>query len=254
MRNAGLDLRDWHDPRFELPDKWDEVLKQHGCVVVVDPNGSYDIGWLQEQSALVVDASKQQFEASGQTAADRGELVSAIYTGLVPVVYKAQRTLLESLIVSTGWAFGMIAVVMIFVARSLRAGMLSMVPNVFPVLLVFGAMGWLSVAVDIGSMMTASVAMGVAVDDTIHFLTWFRRGLDGGLSRTKSILLAYERVGMGNDSDNGHRWNRALNFRTQHIYANAAVWDAHADLVGSGVNRRPDLPSRLARQSIGSSL
>ena len=41
--------------------------------------------------------------------------------------------------------------------------------------------------------MTASVAMGVAVDDTIHFLTWFRRGLDRGMTRNDSIMLAYDR-------------------------------------------------------------
>ena len=41
--------------------------------------------------------------------------------------------------------------------------------------------------------MTASVAMGVAVDDTIHFLTWFRRGLDEGMNRQNAIMLAYDR-------------------------------------------------------------
>ena len=71
-----------------------------------------------------------------------------------------------------------------------------MVPNVFPVFMIFGLMGWRNVLVDIGSMMTASVAMGVAVDDTIHFLTWFRRGLDRGMDRLEAIMLAYRRVGM----------------------------------------------------------
>ena len=47
--------------------------------------------------------------------------------------------------------------------------------------------------VDIGSMMTASVAMGVAVDDTIHFLTWFRKGMDQGMERRGALILAYER-------------------------------------------------------------
>ena len=111
------------------------------------------------------------------------------------MVYKAQRTLLTSLIRSTGWAFVMIAIVMMILLRSSRAGMLSMIPNVFPVVVIFGWMGWSGVLVDIGSMMTASVAMGVAVDDTIHFLTWFRRGLDQGLERRQAIMLAYKRVG-----------------------------------------------------------
>ena len=110
------------------------------------------------------------------------------HTGVVPIVYKAQHTLLNSLVISIFWAFVMIAGVMVFLlgnwerpfkplrAVNLGGGALSMLPNVFPVVLVFGAMGHLGIVVDIGSMMCAGVAMGVAVDDTIHFLTWFRNG------------------------------------------------------------------------------
>jgi hypothetical protein len=51
----------------------------------------------------------------------------------------------------------------------------------------------MDVVVDIGTMMTASVAMGVAVDDTIHFLNWFRTGIRQGLPRRDAIIQAYER-------------------------------------------------------------
>ena len=44
-------------------------------------------------------------------------------------------------------------------------------------------------------MMTASVAMGVAVDDTIHFLSWFRAHLDEGMSRVEAVIQSYRRVG-----------------------------------------------------------
>ena len=44
-------------------------------------------------------------------------------------------------------------------------------------------------------MMTASVAMGVAVDDTIHFLSWFRVHLDEGMSRVEAVIQSYRRVG-----------------------------------------------------------
>jgi multidrug efflux pump subunit AcrB len=74
------------------------------------------------------------------------------------------------------------------------AGMVSMVPNVFPVVIIFGWMGHRGVKIDIGTMMCASVAMGVAVDDTIHFLTWFRIGMRNGLSRNDAILESYRRV------------------------------------------------------------
>jgi len=61
------------------------------------------------------------------------------------------------------------------------------------VIVIFGIMGWTNILVDVGSMMTASVALGVAVDDTIHYLTWYRRGLDRGLDRKGAVMMAYER-------------------------------------------------------------
>ncbi len=196
LMNAGVDIKDWYDPRFEPPADWSSLLSRQDCVVLVDPEQDVDFDRWQAECQLLVDARDHRYQLGQPSAHEQQEAVSAVYTGVVPVVYKAQRTLLNSLIRSTFWAFAMIAVVMVFVVRNPLAGLLSMVPNVFPVFIIFGMMGWRNVLVDIGSMMTASVAMGVAVDDTIHFLTWFRRGLDRGLDRLESIMLAYRRVGM----------------------------------------------------------
>ncbi len=119
--------------------------------------------------------------------------IDARYTGLVPLVYKTQHELMKGLVNSLTSAFGLFAIVMIVVLKSPSAGLLSMIPNVFPVVVIFGAMGWLGILVDIGSMMTASVALGVAVDDTMHYLSWFRNGLDRGLDRKGAAMAAYER-------------------------------------------------------------
>jgi len=54
-------------------------------------------------------------------------------------------------------------------------------------------MGWAARPVDVGAMMTASVALGIAVDDTLHYLTWFRRGVSRGKTRKESIIDAYQR-------------------------------------------------------------
>jgi len=121
--------------------------------------------------------------------------IDAAYTGLVPLVYKTQRQLLEGLFNSLKWAFVSIAVVMVIALRSPAAGLMAMLPNIFPVVLVFGALSWLGIVVDVGTMMTASVGLGVADDELIHFLTWFRRGTDEGLDRKGAVMLAYERCG-----------------------------------------------------------
>ncbi|MFO0916537.1 MAG: MMPL family transporter [Pirellulales bacterium] len=119
--------------------------------------------------------------------------LSAVYTGVVPIVYKTQRVLLNSLVDSTIWSFATIMPLMMFVCRSIPAGAVVMLPNVLPVVMVFGTMGWLGIKVDIGSMMSASIALGVAVDDTIHFLSWFRGDLDRLRDRRKATLIAYRR-------------------------------------------------------------
>lgn len=121
------------------------------------------------------------------------EGLDVTYTGIIPLVYKSQRTLLDNLFESFGSAFGLIAIVMMVVLRNPVAGLVAMLPNIFPAVAVFGGMCLLGMDIDIGSMMCASVALGVGVDDTIHFLTWFRRGLDSTGDRRKAIMLGYER-------------------------------------------------------------
>lgn len=106
--------------------------------------------------------------------------VDVTYTGALPVTYQAQRSLLDDLFLSYLTAFLLIALVMVVTLRSLWAGLLIMLPNLFPTLLLFGSMGWMDITVDIGSVMTASVALGIAVDDTLHFLLCYRREMATG--------------------------------------------------------------------------
>jgi len=119
--------------------------------------------------------------------------VKVRYTGMVPLFFLAQRELLDGLFRSFLLAFVLIAVLMIVVLRSAGGGLLAMLPNLFPAAVLFGFMGHFALKVDIGSMLTASAAMGIAVDDTVHFLTWFRRGLDQAMSRHDAVLYGWRR-------------------------------------------------------------
>lgn len=146
------------------------------------------VGKIKEQVEPVV----QQYREQGVTG------LHVTYTGVVPLVYKAQAELLSDLFKSFVTAFFLIGGIMVLllgkmtgIVRAIPAGICMMLPNVFPAALIFGAMAWSGILVDIGSMMTASVAMGVAVDDTIHFLTWFRRGMQSGLDHREATRFAY---------------------------------------------------------------
>jgi uncharacterized protein len=137
---------------------------------------------------------KRQVEPLVASEKERGVqgIVGVTYTGLTPVVYMAERALLNGLVDSFFGAFLMIAIVMSLVFRSIAAGLLTMLPNVFPMAVVFGLMSWMGIALDIGTMMTGSVAMGVCVDDTVHYANWFRRGIRAGLGYRDAAISAFE--------------------------------------------------------------
>ena len=133
---------------------------------------------------------------------DGVEGVSIDYTGLVPLVYKAQHSLLDGLQIGFIWDFLIIVAVMILLCRAASAGFVLLLPAAFPAVCVFGGMGWGNallksfgtgnLLIDIGTVMAPSVALGVTVDDVVHFMLWFRRGISDGLDRKQSTMLAFK--------------------------------------------------------------
>jgi uncharacterized protein len=128
--------------------------------------------------------------------------VAVDYTGLVPLVYKAQHSLLDGLKIGFIWDFAIIVAVMVVLCRAVSAGLVLLLPAAFPALLVFGGMGWGhsllktldagTLLIDIGTVMAPSVALGVTVDDVVHFMLWFRKGIADGLDRRQATMLAYK--------------------------------------------------------------
>ncbi len=68
-----------------------------------------------------------------------------------------------------------IAVILCIAFGSVKVGLLTMIPNVMPVLVVMGLMGWLDMHLDYMKLLLATIAIGIAVDDSIHLVTRFRR-------------------------------------------------------------------------------
>lgn len=179
----------------QLPTRIADKLSAYDCVVAIGDLGGLDLAEIRKSGPAIVDARNHSFApGTKQRTAwqSNPDSVAAVYTGVVPIVYKAQRLLLDSLIQSTFWSVITITPLLMWIARSVSAGTVAMLPNVLPILMVFGGMGWMGIDVDVGSMMTASIALGVAVDDTIHYLNWFREELDRTGDRKQAILGAYK--------------------------------------------------------------
>lgn len=118
--------------------------------------------------------------------------VSATYTGLVPLIYKTQDSMLRGFIYNFIGDLILVAVAMVALTRNASSGLLLGLPSVFPIVVVFGAMGWLGIVIDVGTVMVPAVALGVTVDDAIHFMLWCRHGQQRGMSPRQAILFAYE--------------------------------------------------------------
>jgi predicted RND superfamily exporter protein len=81
-----------------------------------------------------------------------------------------------------------VSLVMIIALGSLGGGLMGMVPNAIPAFLAFGLMGLFGVPLDTDTLLIAPIILGIAVDDTIHFMTHYRVEL----SKTGSIAAALE--------------------------------------------------------------
>jgi predicted RND superfamily exporter protein len=91
----------------------------------------------------------------------------SMYLAINDILYQGQsRSFIAALLAIT--------LVMIIVLRSIKLGLISMIPNVFPVFLSLGLMGLAGIYLDVITVSFAAVVIGVAVDDTIHFFTRFR--------------------------------------------------------------------------------
>ena len=97
-----------------------------------------------------------------------------VLSGDGPVGSGAVDRLIGDMFRSLLVAFAVIFVIMIVVLGSLRTAAISMIPNVFPLVLTLGIMGAIGLELQVPTVIVFSVALGLAVDDTIHFMVRFR--------------------------------------------------------------------------------
>ena len=71
-----------------------------------------------------------------------------------------------------------ISLLMVAMLGKIKMGLLSMIPNLFPIVMVIGLMGWLGIPLDLGTVLIGSISLGLVVDDTIHFFHHFGKQYD----------------------------------------------------------------------------
>ncbi len=104
-----------------------------------------------------------------------GDKVEFTITGMIPIfgrtIYAAMLSAAQSYMI----AGVVITLMMILLIGNIKIGLLSMIPNITPIVVVLGIMGILDIPMDMFNMLIGSIAIGLAVDDTVHFMHNFRR-------------------------------------------------------------------------------
>lgn len=105
------------------------------------------------------------------------ERFNVYMTGKALLFLKGTRYLVKNLLLSLALAIGLISLFMAYLFRSFRMIVISLVPNLLPLVITAGVMGYLGVPIKPSTILVFSIAFGISVDDTIHFLAKYRQEL-----------------------------------------------------------------------------
>lgn len=111
-------------------------------------------------------------------------------TGKAFLFQKGTRFLIRNLILSLTLAIILISLFMAYMFRSFRMIIISLIPNLLPLLVTAGMMGFLGVPIKPSTILVFSIAFGISVDDTIHFLAKYRQELISNHWRIKKSIFA----------------------------------------------------------------
>jgi uncharacterized protein len=116
-----------------------------------------------------------------------GDEVEVTITGMVPMFQRTLVAAMNSMSTSYALAFVFISIMMILLLGSIKVGLVSMIPNVLPVVMTLGFMQMVGMPLDLFTMLVGAIIIGLSVDDTVHFFHNFARYRHQGMNVQKSI-------------------------------------------------------------------
>ena len=153
----------------------------------------YNAGSYQYQR-FFEEISQEIDEVFGPLESEFPEL-EVYLTGSMALLMRMADEVANSQFSSFTFAIAVISVIMIITLGSFQGGLMAMIPNMIPALLGFGLMGLLGIALDTDTLLIAPLIIGIAVDDTIHFMTHYRVELIRTGSISESLVSTIRDVG-----------------------------------------------------------
>ena len=119
-----------------------------------------------------------------------------LLTGTSVTFLEGTRFIINGLKESIVWAFLLIALCMLYLFRSGRILLCSLLPNIIPLIITGGVMGWVGVPLKPSTVLVFSVALGIAIDITIRFLVNFKQQLRPGTDPSQTVIDTIHSTGL----------------------------------------------------------
>jgi len=173
-------------------------LRDETRTVVVTPAQTHGMARISvrtaDPGAVRFVALAEELEAEGNLRlSEHGARVQA--TGTPLLAYRGISRIASDLRTSLWWAFGTVALLIAVLFRSLRAGLVSLLPNVLPLAAGYAMMGVLGWTLNPVSAVVFAIALGLAADDTVHLLARYQQELDNGRSPEQAVAEAVRTTG-----------------------------------------------------------
>jgi len=116
-------------------------------------------------------------------------------TGVGILVSQSSNMITKSQIKSLSITFAIVFIIMLLLFISSKVSLVALVPNCFPIIINFGLMGWLGIELSLVTCLIASIVIGLAVDDTIHYLVTYSREIKKDLNKNRALHDTIMHVG-----------------------------------------------------------
>ena len=116
-----------------------------------------------------------------------GEEVEITVTGMVPLFQRTLSAAMSSMAISYAVAFVLIAIMMVILLGSVKIGLISMIPNILPIILTLGFMSMVNMPLDMFTMLVGAIVIGLSVDDTVHFFHNFAKYHNQGYNTKEAV-------------------------------------------------------------------
>lgn len=203
MKDMNMSFHDDNRDFYRIPESR-EMISQYMLL--------YDSDDIADFITSAYDHAKILIRISNHSSAGQAKIISSLrsfidnlqhgdleirVTGRAVQDVNTIDALVEGQVQSLSLAALVITVIMFLGLRSIRIGALSLIPNLFPLALNFGIMGMLGIPLNTSTALISVVALGIAVDDTIHFLTDYKRRRSENLTVRQALHLVTLEKGEG---------------------------------------------------------